>query len=111
MFCMIKDIVLLIVVLVLGFCAYKLFNALFLYIHTLRNHWVGIDTNDFVERSVERVLRVAYEKFEKKHSINEEKKMTYAEGMLNDVLREAGFDVKKFNVKGLLEAKKQEKEL
>ena len=35
--------------------------------------------------------------------------MTFAEGVLNDVIRETGLNVTKFNVKGLLQAKLQEK--
>ncbi len=89
----------------------KLFDVLKSYIATLRNHWIGVDTNDFVERATERVLRIVEEEFGKKHDVQEAKKMTFAEGMLNDVLREAGFDVMKFNIKGLLQAKKQEKGL
>lgn len=95
----------------LVFGALRLFSILKVHFATLRNHWIGIDTNDFIERATERVLRIVEEEFGKKHDVQEEKKMTYAEGMLNDVLREAGFDVTKFNIKGLLQAKKQEKGL
>jgi len=93
------------------FCIFKVTKILFLYLATLRNHWMGVDTNEFVERATERVLRITEEEFGKKHSIDDTKKLTFAEGMLNDVLREAGFNVTKFNIKGLLQAKKQEKGL
>lgn len=96
---------------ILVFGALRLFSVLKVHFVTLRNHWIGIDTNNFIERATERVLRIVEEELGKKHDVQEEKRMTYAEGMLNDVLREAGFDVTKFNIKGLLQAKKQEKGL
>ena len=71
----------------------------------------GKSVKDFIETSTERVLRITEEQFGKKNSIDDVKKLTFAEGILNDVLREAGFDVTKFNIKGLLQAKKQEKGL
>jgi hypothetical protein len=89
----------------------RVLELLTMYLATIRNHWMGTDTNDFVERATERVLRIVEEEYGKKHTPEEAKRMTFAEGMLNDVLREMGLDVTKFNVKGLLQAKKQEKGL
>lgn len=82
-----------------------------IYVKTQQNHLKGQDVKEYIETATERVLRIVEEEFGKKHTVDEAKKMTFAEGMLNDVLREAGFDVTKFNIKGLLQAKKQEKGL
>ncbi|GAI17792.1 unnamed protein product [marine sediment metagenome] len=93
---------------ILFFAILKALNLLTLYLGVARNHLSGVDVRSFLDFSTERAIRVTEAEFGHKHTADEKKKLVFAEGVLNDVIREAGLDVKKFNVKGLVQAKLQE---
>jgi 23S rRNA G2445 N2-methylase RlmL len=83
-------------------------RALIQHLDTLRNHITGQDIREFISFSTERAIRVTESEHSHTKTSAFKKKITFAEGILNDVIREAGVDVSKFNVKGLIQAKLQE---
>lgn len=99
----------LVIFLLIGLACWRAGIALVLFLNTMRNHWTGVDVRTFLNEATERAIRITEQEFGHKHSVDEKKRLTFAEGVLNDVIREAGLDVSKFNVKGLLQAKIQEK--
>ena len=90
------------------FSGLKMFTIVKLFLETLRNHFIGVDVRAFLNTSTEKAIRFTESEFGHRKTTEFNKKLTFAEGILNDLIREAGLDIKKFNVKGLVQSKLQE---